>query len=347
MALTSWPGSQASHNTAKPGSETLGKSLRELYRPIASGMAHTEELLGRAVKESRHVIRPMASHLLRRPGKRIRAALVLFSARVGRADAAKVAQLAAAVEMLHVASLIHDDILDGAATRRNQPALHARWGTHKAVLMGDYLFARIFSLLAEHFPLPVTRSLLSAAHEVCDGAIEETSMAFRTDTTESRYLEIIGKKTGALTAAACECGAIVAGSSRQEQESLRRFGSAFGLAFQLVDDALNFCADPEEMGKPVGSDIAEGKFTMPVLSLRRLLKGSERRKLGRLLESSSLLNGGAGKIIELANSRGGVEYSLVQAAAYMKKAKESLAEVPPAAREPLRRLADYALRRRK
>ncbi len=345
--MTSRSAGQVPYRAEKPAGETLDRGLRELYRPISSGMARTEELLARAVKESRHVIRPMASHLLRRPGKRIRAALILFSARVGRADPDKSAQLAAAVEMLHVASLIHDDILDGAATRRNQPALHAQWGTHRAVLMGDYLFARIFSLLAEHFPLPITRSLLSAAHEVCDGAIEETSMVFKPETTEARYLEVIEKKTAALMAAACECGAIVAGASRQVQESLRRFGHSFGLAFQLVDDALNFCADAKEMGKPVGSDIAEGKFTMPVLSLRRLLKGAERRKLGRLLESSSLLNGGAAKVIELANLRGGVDYSMAQAAAHTKQAKEIIADLPPAAREPLKRLADYVLRRRK
>ncbi len=332
---------------APAGNRAPEGGLSAIYGPIGRDLARTDRLLARAARESRHVIRPMARHLLRHPGKRIRAALVLFSARTAGPASDKSPQLAAAVEMLHAASLIHDDIIDEAALRHNQPALHARWGTQRAVLMGDYLFARIFSLLAEGFPLAVSRCLLSAAQEVCDGAIEETSLAFRSDTTEPRYLEVIKKKTASLMAAACECGAIVAGAPKHVQEGLRRYGKHFGIAFQLIDDALNFTGRAREIGKPVGSDIAEGKFTMPVLRVRRLMRGSERRRLVRLLGFASLSNGGAKEVIGLVRSRGGVDHTLKIAREYLDRARGALRQVPAPARDPLMRLADYALIRRK
>ncbi len=320
--------------------------LRGLYRPIAGDLARTERVLAAVAEEGGHVIRPMARHLLKRPGKRVRAALVLFSARSGRADPALAAELAAAVEMLHMASLVHDDILDGAPTRRKQPSLHAAWGTHRAVLMGDFLFARTFSRLARHFPLPITCSLLSAAQELCDGEIEETDVTFQSGITEERYLSIIRKKTAALMAGACESGAILAGSPAGVRAGLRRYGEAFGMAFQLIDDALNFSGDAAEVGKPVGSDIAEGKFTMPVLGVRRALKGDAHRRFMRLLTPPSLSNGGARAVIGLVKAHGGVEHTLDRAETYLREALAAIQPAPAAARDPLSALAGYALQRR-
>lgn len=323
--------------------------LKRLYRPIKPGLDLTERALTRAAGESGHVIRPMAQHLLQRQGKRIRAALVLFATRAGRkAPAPKLAaELAASLEMLHMASLIHDDILDGALTRRNQPSLHAQWGTHRSVLMGDWLFATTFSSVAAAFPLGVTRSLLEASKALCDGEIEETAITFDASISEERYLDVIGKKTAALMAGACESGAILAGASPAAVNGLRRYGQAFGMAFQLIDDALDFTADEHEVGKPVGSDIVEGKFTMPLLSVRDALRGLERGRLLDLLTPKSLSNGGARVVIDLVRSRGGVELTLGRAEGYLHEALAALAPVPAAAREPLAALASYALDRRK
>jgi len=322
--------------------------LKRLYRPIAPGLRETERELARAALESGHVIRPMAQHLLKRQGKRVRAALVLFTARAGGASVSprKAAELAAAVEMLHMASLIHDDILDASATRRNQPSLHAVYGTHLAVLMGDYLFARNFCTVADRFPLPITRSLLNAAKLLCDGEIEEAAVTFQSDISEERYLDIIDKKTAALMAAACEAGAILGGATPAARKGLARYGRAFGMAFQLIDDALNFSGDEREVGKPVGSDIVEGKFTMPVLSLRSLLTGAEHDRFMRLLTPPSLSNGGARKVIGMVKEHGGVATTLDRAEAYLHEALAALAPVPAPARRPLEALAGYALDRR-
>jgi octaprenyl-diphosphate synthase len=256
------------------------------------------------------------------------------------------AELAAAVEMLHMASLVHDDILDGATTRRSQPSLHAAWGTHRSVLMGDFLFARTFSRLARRFPLPVTRTLLAAAQELCDGEIEETDATFQAEITEERYLAIVRKKTAALMAGACESGAILANAAPEVAGGLRRYGESFGMAFQLIDDALNFSGDAAEVGKPVGSDIVEGKFTMPVLGVRRALKGEAHRRFMRLLTPPALSNGGASEVIGLVKAHGGVDHTLDRAEIYLRAALEAIRPAPAAARKPLHALAAYALKRR-
>lgn len=321
--------------------------LRKLYRPIAPGLARTERELGFAAARSGHVIRPMAQHLLRRQGKRVRAALVLFAARAGRGVPASAPKLAAAVEMLHMASLVHDDILDGAETRRNQPALHAEWGTHRAVLMGDWLFATTFNDLARQFPLPVTRSLLGAAAALCDGELEETAVTWDANVSEARYLDIIGKKTAALMAAACEAGALLARAPASSVRSLRDYGWAFGMAFQLIDDALNFSGNRHEVGKPVGSDITEGKFTMPVLSVREMMRGAEQRRFRRLLTPPSLNNGGARTVMQLIRERGGLDATLDRAEGYLRDALRAVRGLPAAAGAPLGELAGYALARRR
>jgi geranylgeranyl pyrophosphate synthase len=310
-------------------------------------MRRVEGLLAVAAEESSPAIRPMARHLLKGSGKRIRAALVLFSARAGRTVPALSIELAAALEMLHVASLVHDDILDGAEIRRNVKALHAVWGTRRSVLMGDYLVVRNLCRLADRVPPAVTRDLLRSAEELCDGEIEETAVAFRADVTERRYLSIIGRKTAALMASAAWSGAALAGAPGHLQEDLRRYGRAFGMAFQLVDDALDFSGDGAEMGKPVGTDLAEGKFTMPVLYLKRVLGGRDARRLKRLLSRGALSNGGATEVAALAREGGGVAHTFEKAGAYIREALESIGAVPARVRRPLAELANYALARRK
>lgn len=323
------------------------ESLREIYRPIRRDLFRTERLLARAAFESSRFIRPMARYVLGRPGKRIRAALALFSARAGRTVPDRAAELAAAVEMLHVASLVHDDILDGATVRRNQRSLHAAWGVHRAVLTGDYLFARNFCLLADRLPLSVMRCLLQASQLLCDGAIEETDVAFNAGVSEDRYLKIIGKKTAALMAAAGEGGAILAGAPPPVRVALRTYGHSFGMAFQLIDDALDFSARQRVIGKPVGADLVEGKFTMPVLHVRHVLKGRDYRDFRRLLTPVALSNGATRQVVGMVRRHGGLEHTFERAGSYLGKALAAIEDVPERARAPLRKLAIYAMGRRK
>jgi len=332
--------------TGPGNSPAVADSLGELYRPIRPGLERAARVLDRVITESDHFIRPMARHLLRCPGKRIRAALVLFSARAGRADPRRAAELAAAVEMLHTASLIHDDIMDGALLRRGQRALHREWGTKLSVLMGDYLFTWNLNMLSRRYPSRLVRRLIDASRSLCDGEIEEAALAYRRDVGMERYLGIIGKKTAALMEAACEAGAVLAGVPDRARDGLARYGRAFGMAFQLVDDAMDFTGDEREAGKTLGSDMAEGRFTMPVLSLLRHLKGGSGERFRRLLSRPSLSNGGARRAAAMVIEYGGVARTLELARIYTGEAVAAIRGVPAAARVPLETLAELALRRR-
>lgn len=328
-----------------PRSITPDKELWRIYGPVRADLERMERVLSSMARRSGHLVRPMACHLIRKRGKRIRPALVLLSALSGRTRGPYLPELAAAIEMLHMASLVHDDIIDGASRRRNQVSLHKMWGTHLSVLMGDFLFAKVSWVVSTMFSTEVMKILMRASQQLCDGAIEETAMAFHNEITEKRYLEIIDKKTASLMSAACECGAAAACAPPRVVRAMGDYGRAFGMAFQLMDDALDFSGDEEKLGKPVGSDIMEGKFTMPVLFLRSHLKEGGWDRIARLLTPESLSNGGARKVIALVKGNGGIERTLERANMYLEDARNSLARVPERTRVPLIALAEYASRR--
>jgi len=288
----------------------------------------------------------MAAHLVRKPGKRVRAALILFSAKSGHADPKRVAQLAAVVEMLHLASLVHDDILDGSAKRRDQRSLHKVWGTHLSVLMGDYLFMRLAGMLASSFHREVLKVVIHAAEDMVMGEIEEEAAAFKSSLPVTGYLDIIRLKTAELMAASCEAGATLAGAPPATRRALRKYGLEFGMGFQLTDDALDFSASEQEIGKPVASDLEEGRFTYPVICLLKRSRGIERKRLVSLLSKSSLSNGGARRVVEMVRASGCVPGTMDFAGRRFSSANRALRGVPPAAARPLAGLADFASRRR-
>ena len=320
--------------------------LKEIYRPIRAGLRRMELALAALARDRSEFIRPMAQYLLRRQGKRVRAALVLISSWAGRTPSAMAPRLAAILELIHAASLIHDDIVDGAAMRRNQPSLHVIWGNRMSVLMGDYMVVQGLGLLAERFPMSVTAELADAAKRLCEGEIEETDMAYRATMSVERYLRIIGNKTAALMASACVSGAMISGSSRGVCRALSGYGYSLGMAFQLVDDVLDYAGEEGQVGKPLRADLAGGRFTIPVLHIRSVMGEAEGRRLERLLKPSSLSNGGAARVAALVRERGGLAYTERLAKMYVDRAVASLSGLPGVVRGPLEDLAAYALERR-
>ena len=327
--------------------DTPVPSLAEIYRPIEPGLRRVDGILREIARGSSHVIRDMAGHLVRKPGKRVRAAMVLFSARCGHADAKRAAQLAAVVEMLHLASLIHDDILDGADKRRNQRSLHKVWGNHLSVLMGDYLFARMAGMLTSAFHREVLKVVIRGAENMVMGQIEEEAVAFRHSLPVSGYLGIIRLKTAEMMAASCEAGGALAGATPAVRRSLRKYGLEFGMGFQLTDDAMDYSAESKEIGKPVGSYLSEGRFTFPLICLLKRLRGKERRHLLSLLNKSALSNGGAGRVVELVRKSGCVPGTLGLAERRFVSAHRALKGVPVSAARSLAGLADFASSRKR
>lgn len=232
---------------------------------LEEGMARVEELLLSTAGGSVHpLVSEASTHLARAGGKRLRPALVLIASHAGQPGRRATDLAAAAIELVHLASLYHDDVIDQTATRRGVPTVHARWGIEVAVLSGDYLFACGCGLGAKAGG-EVPEILASAIAEVCEGQIIETAGVGDTGRTVEQYMATIGGKTAALFRAACELGATTSGAGDEARAALAGYGEALGLAFQMVDDLLDLTGDPAAIGKEPGTDLREGVFTLPVL----------------------------------------------------------------------------------
>ena len=232
---------------------------------LVEDMARIEDLLFAAAGASKLALVAEAStHLIKAGGKRLRPALVMIASRAGEPGLRATDLAATAIELVHLATLYHDDVIDETETRRGVPTAHAKWGTDVAVLAGDYLFASGSALGAEAGG-EVPGILARAIAEVCEGQIAETEAAGDPARPVDDFLDTIGKKTGALFRASCDLGAATSGASDGDRAALVRFGSHLGLAFQLVDDLLDLTGDPKVTGKIPGTDLKEGVYTLPVL----------------------------------------------------------------------------------
>ena len=235
-------------------------------------------------------------------GKRIRPALVLLSAMVGRFDAARVNPAAMAVELTHAATLVHDDVIDRAAVRRGRPTVAAKLGDEPAIVIGDFYFAKAYELAARTENSEVVAILARAVMEICAGEVRQQSIRYRYSTDETEYMDRIEAKTAALLVACCDIGALLGGLNEIERGALREYGRALGFAFQIADDVLDYTGTEGEVGKPIGHDLREGFATLPLLLApvkldddRRLDEDDARRVIDEVRKS-----GGPGKALEQA-----------------------------------------------
>jgi heptaprenyl diphosphate synthase len=235
-----------------------------LFSLVDPEMEQVEELLEQVVRDENPLVEQVAEHLRRAAGKRIRPALVLLAARVAGGPAPNLVPIAAAVELIHMATLVHDDIIDRAETRRGQAALRKAFNDQVAVLAGDFLFARAFQLLAETGSPPVVRTAADVVHAMCVGEIRQNLDRGQV-ATEAEYLLRIEAKTATFLAASCRLGALAAQGDALALEALTGYGWHVGMAFQLVDDLLDLTADPATLGKAVASDFQQGVVTLPVM----------------------------------------------------------------------------------
>jgi geranylgeranyl pyrophosphate synthase len=242
----------------------------DLFAPIQSDLAHVEARLAEAAALDQPLLRGTLEAVLLTPGKRIRPALTIASGKVFRDVGASLYAMAAAVEFLHTATLIHDDVVDQADLRRGDPALYTLLGNSVAVLVGDYLFARAAATASETNNLRIMRLFAESVMVLCAGQIDECSREGDTRRWVDRetYYRTIDAKTAALFVLACHAGSILGEAGSEEAEALRRYGRSLGLAFQIVDDILDLVGDEAVMGKPAGNDLRHGVITLPVIYLR-------------------------------------------------------------------------------
>lgn len=309
------------------------EALASLHQRIEDGVASSDV-----------VLRTMATGLLRRGGKRIRPALLLLTAEFGAFQRDRLLDAAAALELFHLASLYHDDVMDRAVTRRHGPSINAQWGAPAAVVAGTFLVARAARLLAALDDV-CGREAAAAIVQLCSGQLLESENAFHTGLTEAEHLDIIARKTAALFELPCRLGALLAEVPEDFADALMRYGRDLGVAFQLADDALDMRGTAETLGKRPLIDIREGVYTLSVLRLLGTT-GAVATRLQELLEVLDPTDTDVAEIAELVIGSGVIEEVLTEARALAARAQGNLSALPDSpARESLRLLADYAVAR--
>src|SRR5919199_6280498 len=244
-------------------------TARRVFQLVSRELSLVEEEFERQARSNIQVIAYIGDYLRASGGKRVRPALTLLSNYSVGGDASRqnVVRMATVMEFLHTATLVHDDIIDNAETRRNRPSINSRFGNQTAVLMGDWLYMSAFETSLAERSLPVLDILTAVTRKMTEGELLQLTLLGRTDISEEQYFDVLERKTAYLFSACCEIGAILGGAAPEGQRALREYGMKLGTAFQLVDDLLDFTATDEVLGKPAGVDLLEGKLTLPLIYL--------------------------------------------------------------------------------
>ena len=251
--------------TVHPIGAHRAPSLEPMIQLVAADLNHVNAVILERMQSEVALIPELAGHLIAGGGKRMRPMLTLACARLLDYPGLRQHRLAAAVEFIHTATLLHDDVVDGSGLRRGRRTANIIWGNPASVLVGDFLFARAFELMVEDGSLKVLKILSRASSVIAEGEVAQLTTQRRIDTGQEQYLDIIAAKTAALFAAACRIAAVVAERDENVEEALDAYGRNLGIAFQLVDDAIDYSSDAATMGKGVGDDFRDGKVTLPVI----------------------------------------------------------------------------------
>jgi octaprenyl-diphosphate synthase len=307
-----------------------------------------EEQFKRDLDSEVYLIRKVGEYVFASGGKRIRPMLLLLSARLAGYQGDRNIGLASVVEFIHTATLLHDDVVDSAVLRRGHESANALWGNEASVLVGDFLFAKSFSIMVRVGNLEILQNLSDATTQMAEGEVLQLISTCDLDLDETRYLNVIENKTAVLISAACRVGAVLGGLVGAEKEALSRYGMAIGIAFQLMDDALDYVSDEADFGKVKGHDLEEGKMTLPLIHVLRQCGGDERALIADIVEKELLEDDDLKLIISLIHKYDGIGYTRNRAAELALEAKHHLQLFPPSeVRDALEIIADYVVSRRK
>ncbi len=321
-------------------------SVDKLVRLTRADMKRVDALITARMDSPVPVIPALAEHLISAGGKRLRPLLALAAARILGSESDACLKLAAAVEFIHTATLLHDDVVDGSQLRRGKVAAHLIWGGSSSVLVGDFLFARAFELMVETGSLRALDILAKASSVIAEGEVLQLTRAHDLGLDQATYIEIIRCKTAELFAAAAEAGAVSAGAGDAAVAALRAYGAGIGLAFQLVDDALDYGGATGALGKNAGDDFREGKATLPLLLAIGRTGAKEEAFWERTVSRLDQTDDDFRRARELIIGTGAFDATLDMAADYADGAKASLAALPAGEwREALEALADFTVSR--
>ncbi|RZT22562.1 polyprenyl synthetase family protein [Fictibacillus sp. BK138] len=313
--------------------------LKDLYSFLKKDLQLIEDQLAVSVSSDQPMIHTAGMELLKAGGKRIRPVFVLLSAQFGTYNISQVKKPAAALELIHMASLVHDDVVDDADMRRGRETVKAKYDNKIAMYTGDYIFASALKLMTD-IEIPRAHQILAQGmKEMCLGEIEQINEQFDTDQNIRKYFKRIKRKTALLIALSCQLGAITSKADVSLQRLLYEFGYCVGMAFQITDDILDFTASEKQLGKPAGSDLKQGNITLPALfTIRNYPEVKEKLDLYYQNGNSELLK----ELLKDIKSHGGIEYASQISAKYLNRAKNAARSLPDTdARDSLLKVADF------
>src|ERR1700742_4390612 len=299
-------------------------TAREIFDLVRDDLVLVEEELTRQAATAFLPVSEISSYLLGGGGKRLRPALLLLSARYAGHAGPSAIKLAAVVELLHSATLIHDDVIDGADTRRGRPSANARWGNHRSVLAGDWLYMQSFQMALEERNFRILDVLIDLTQKMVEGELLQLAKIGRIDVTEDEALQLATYKTACLFSGCARLGAVLGGLEGAEEEALAEYGRYAGLAFQLVDDLLAFTASAQQLGKPVLSDLKEGKVTLPLIYAMENGHRHARELVARVLEEKEFDSVKPETLVALVHESGALDRVRSLAHDYARRAKACL-----------------------
>lgn len=315
------------------------------FNPIKKELKIVERSLIDNIDTDISLLDNASTHLIKAGGKRLRPAFTLLAAKIYADSLEKVIPVAVALELIHMASLVHDDVIDNSNVRRGAETVKSKWGNRVSIYAGDYILAKSLSLVAGYKRSDMVDVLAEASMRICEGEIIQMLSCFNVDQGFKDYLRRIERKTALLISVSCKLGGMVSDAPQKEIQALTKYGYYLGMAFQVTDDILDFTADEKTLGKPVGSDIRQGVITLP--ALYALKNDSNREELSRLLSSPESCISEADRIIEIVINSNGIDYAYDVTRRYAQKARQQLSLLPAVpVTKTLYDMTDFVLNRK-
>ncbi len=313
------------------GDRIVSKFPNNIFDIVQADLVAVEKALYSTIQSPVDLVNDIGGHLVQAGGKRLRPALYLLCARGGNPDPNELLPMAVALELIHMATLVHDDVIDNASIRRGRPTANSRWGNHSSVLTGDYLWARAFSSIASVAKPNMLKILTDIISSMCEGEIVQLQQAFNPNQDEADYRLRVAQKTADFIAASCELGALSGGLDERDVGQVREFGYAIGMAFQITDDILDITSSAEQLGKPVGNDLRQGIITLP--TIYALKASAHRDELRNIVVNQNMTDDDVRRGLEILHDTDAVEYSYRQVDSYLQHGRNSL---PTTLNEPVR-----------
>ena len=322
-------------------------ALSLLFEPIRADLEAVDREFAQHVQSQVELIPRIGRYIQTSGGKRVRPAVLLMASRLAGYTGDRAILYAAVVEFIHTATLVHDDIIDDADLRRGRLSVHSRWGNDITVLLGDYLYIKSMALALTHDALDIIRLLCDVTLRMIEGELYQLTKNGDADISEEEHFEIIRRKTAYLFGGCAQIGAMLGKMPGEREQALREYGFNLGMTFQLVDDLLDYTGDADAVGKPIGSDLREGKVTLPLIHLQRQTNdGAGRRIVRDIITTRAVTDGQWQELLHCLKEHASIDYAYRRASEFAERAKKPLYAFPPSSeRDALLALPDYVLSR--